>query len=61
MDIVMVDVSLVPDHLVHIGAMVEIAGAHQSIDDFASQIGTIGYELMTNIGARVERRYINVV
>ena len=59
MDLMIVDVSLVPEHLVHVGAMVEIAGPHRSIDDFAAQIGTIGYELMTQIGPRVERRYIN--
>ncbi len=59
MDLVMVDVSQVPEHLVHIGAMVEIAGTHQSIDDFAAQIGTIGYELMTDMSKRVERQYIN--
>ncbi len=59
MDLVMVDVSLVPEHLVHLGAMVEIAGTHQSIDDFAAQIGTIGYELMTGLGQRIERRYLN--
>ena len=59
MDLVMVDVSLVPEHLVHVGAMVEIAGTHRSIDDFAAQIGTIGYELMTGLGGRVERQYLN--
>ncbi len=59
MDIVMVDVSRVPENLVHIGAMVEIAGIHQSLDDFAAQNGSFGYELMTHIGGRVERRYIN--
>ena len=59
MDLVMVDVSLVPEHLVHVGAMVEIAGTHQSIDDFATQIGTIGYELMTGLGQRIERHYLH--
>jgi alanine racemase len=57
MDLMMVDVSDVPEHLVHEGAMVEIVGSHQSIDDLAAQIGTLGYELMTHMGHRVERRY----
>ncbi len=60
MDLVMVDVSKVPENLVHVGGMVEIVGAHQSIDDWAAQIGTIGYELMTHLGNRIERSYIEV-
>lgn len=59
MDLVMVDVSKVPENLVHVGGMVEIVGEHQSVDDLAAHIGSIGYELMTHIGTRVERRYIN--
>jgi alanine racemase len=59
MDLVMVDVSKVAEHLVNIGDRVEIVGEHQSVDDFAAQIGTIGYELMTHMGHRVERNYID--
>jgi alanine racemase len=58
MDLVMVDVSKIPEHLVNIGDRVEIVGEHQSVDDFAAQIGTIGYEVMTHMGHRVERNYV---
>lgn len=60
MDLVMVDVSKVPENLVHVGGMMEIVGTHQSVDELAAQIGTIGYELMTHLGNRIERRYIEV-
>jgi len=57
MDLSVVDVSQVPEHLIHVGGMVEIAGPHQSLDALARQIGSIDYEVMTQMGNRVERRY----
>jgi alanine racemase len=60
MDLIVVDVSHVPEATIQIGDMVEIAGTHQRIDDVAAQIGTIGYELMTQIGHRIERNYIEL-
>lgn len=40
------------------GAMVEILGPNQSVDQLASHIGTIGYEVLTALGDRYARRYI---
>ncbi len=37
---------------------VEIIGPHQNIDEIAEAAGTISYELLTRIAARVPRRYI---
>ena len=30
---------------------------HQGVDDLAAQAGTIGYEILTSLGARYRRRY----
>ncbi len=40
------------------GRMVEILGPHQGVDALATQAGTIGYEILTALGARYARRYI---
>lgn len=37
------------------GMMVEIFGPHASIEAQAAEAGTLGYELMTGVGPRVER------
>ncbi|MGZ3297470.1 MAG: alanine racemase [Asticcacaulis sp.] len=42
---------------INVGDWVEIFGAQQSIDDVASASGTIAYEWLTRIGARVQRHY----
>lgn len=53
MDMIAVDVTdldTVPDGL-------EILGTHQSVDDVAEAAGTIGYEILTSLGARYARSY----
>lgn len=35
-----------------------LLGAEQGVDDLAANAGTIGYEILTSIGARYDRRYI---
>lgn len=53
MDLIGVDVSAVnsmPDR-------VELMGQRQSIDTLADAAGTIGYEILTSLGARYARRY----
>lgn len=34
-----------------------LIGPHQSVDDIAAAAGTIGYEMLTSLGARYTRRY----
>ncbi len=54
MDLITVDVTdlpEVPDHL-------EILNKHQRVDDLADAAGTIGYEILTSLGGRYNRRYI---
>lgn len=40
------------------GAMVELFGAGLPVDEVATAAGTIGYEILTRIGPRAERRYL---
>jgi alanine racemase len=57
MDLITLDVTGVPDALVHAGAHVELIGPHHSPDDLAREAGTIGYEILTGLGRRYRRVY----
>ncbi len=37
----------------------EVLGPHQGVDDLAAAAGTIGYEILTSLGARYERVYLD--
>jgi len=54
MDMITVDIS----HLPEIPRALDILGPHQSVDDLADAAGTIGYELLTVLGRRYTRRYL---
>jgi len=58
MDSMIVDVTDVDEAFVSPGDWVELIGEHQSIDDVATDAGTIAYEILTQLGARYERIYI---
>jgi len=55
MDLLTVDVTDFPD--LNEKATVEIVGPNRSIDMLATDAGTIGYEMLTALGSRYERRY----
>lgn len=55
MDLVTLDVTDAPS--VEEGDRVEIFGMQETIDRYADAAGTIGYEILTSLGARYERRY----
>ncbi len=57
MDLITVDVSEVPEKQAVRGAWVEVLGARTTIDDLTDRAGTIGYELLTRLGRRVQRVY----
>lgn len=59
MDTITVDVTDIPADRVARGAMVELIGQHNSVDDIADKAGTIGYEILTSLGARYQRVYID--
>ena len=39
-------------------AVLELLGPDQGVDDLADNAGTIGYEILTSLGARYNRRYL---
>jgi alanine racemase len=49
MDLITVDVTDLPDGSVTEGGWAELIGRHQSVDDLADRIGTIGYEILTSL------------
>ena len=53
MDLITVDVT----HLTDIPEHMEILCEQQSIDQLADEAGTIGYEILTSLGNRYDRRY----
>jgi alanine racemase len=58
MDLTCVDVSSVPAAAIRAGDYVDLIGGAVSLDEVAAAAGTIGYEILTRLGARLERRYL---
>ncbi|MFN3973072.1 MAG: alanine racemase [Gemmobacter sp.] len=54
MDLIAVDVTHLPD----VPRALDILGPQQSVDDLAAAADTIGYEILTALGPRYARRYI---
>lgn len=54
MDSIVVDITDAPE----VPAALELLGLHQSVDKLAENAGTIGYEILTSLGARYARRYV---
>ncbi len=44
---------------VGLGALVDLIGPRNRLDDVAADAGTIGYEILTALGARYRRRYVD--
>jgi len=59
MDLITLDVTDTPANLAKRGGWVEIIGPNITIDALAEQAGTIGYEVLTNLGNRAQRIYID--
>jgi alanine racemase len=57
MDLFAVDVTSLPEGTVRRGDLATLIGDGMSIDDLAAAMGTIGYELLTNLGRRYHRVY----
>jgi alanine racemase len=58
MDMTIFDVTDLPENAVRAGDYVELFGKNVAVDDVARAAGTIGYEILTSIGLRHERRYV---
>ncbi len=59
MDLISLDVSALPREAVSPGTPVELLGGPDGVDRLAAQAGTIGYELLTRLGHRFRRRYLD--
>ncbi len=59
MDLVSVDLGHISGPHPVPGDWLEVIGPHQSVDTLASKAGTIGYEILTSLGSRCERRVID--
>lgn len=58
MDSITLDVTAIPEARLQPGMTVELLGPTQHVDTVAAQAGTIGYEVLTRLGGRFERRYL---
>jgi alanine racemase len=59
MDTLALDVTDIPADRVCAGAFVDLISAAQPVDDVAALAGTIGYEILTSLGARYHRDYVD--
>jgi alanine racemase len=59
MDLLTVDATDVPPNKINPGDWVELFGDHLFIDTVAEKAGTISWELMTRLGPRFERFYLD--
>lgn len=59
MDSITLDVSALPEGTLKLGSLVELIGLHQTLEQVAQDAGTISYEILTSLGHRYHRHYIN--
>lgn len=57
MDLISIDVSTIEDDKCQAGQLVDVIGPHNTPDQLAKRGGTIGYEILTNLGQRYHRVY----
>jgi alanine racemase len=57
MDVIVVDISSLPESILAVGDWLEVFGPNQSPDTLAKAAGTIGYEVLTSLGTRFDRIY----
>jgi len=58
MDCMALDITALGDMDLPSGTGFELIGPHRPLDDLASALDTIGYELLTSLGKRFHREYI---
>lgn len=57
MDSVTIDVTALPEGTLSLGSLVEVLGAHQTLEELARDAGTISYEILTGLGNRYHKQY----
>lgn len=60
MDTITLDASALPRNALQPGDPVDLLNEQQSVDVLAAQANTIGYEILTSLGNRYCRRYLNI-
>ena len=58
MDLTCIDVSALPAGALRPGDYIDLIGGAVTLDEVAVAADTIGYEILTRLGSRLERRYI---
>ena len=58
MDLTTFDVSIVPESVLDASTVMDLVGTRYTLDDMAQDAGTIGYEVLTALGHRYDRRYL---
>jgi alanine racemase len=59
MDCLALDVTALGDAALPPGTEIDLIGPHRSLDDVAEAAGTIGYEILTALGRRYHRHYLD--
>jgi alanine racemase len=59
MDFVVVDVTEVPENFVYVGGWATVFNSYETLINLAQQAGTSHYELLTSLGSRYYRHYLN--
>lgn len=57
MDLTVLDITAADPAAIQLGTRAQILGRHIGIDDLAARSGTIGYQILTSLGARFTRHY----
>ena len=58
MDSIILDISALPEGTLTQGSLVQMIGPDQTLEDIAEDAGTIAYEILTGLGRRYRRSYI---
>jgi alanine racemase len=58
MDLIVIDVTGVPSDAARVGAAVELIGPTVGVDEVAAAADTISYEILTGLGRRLVREYV---
>jgi len=58
MDFLTIDITEIPPDAIGPGDFVEILGPNQDVDTLGAAAGTIGYEILTDLGKRYHRVYL---
>jgi alanine racemase len=59
MDLIAIDVTFAPSHLLRRGEMIALIDEVLTVDVVGPPAGTIGYEILTSLGPRYQRRLVN--